>query len=252
MTTVIITRPKPALTQAKAVYRKAGFEVFESPCFDIITNIVVKPEWLLATAEVWVVLSVHALQHALQIVPELKPASETRVIAVGTAVAKAWQKHFNQEIEYHPLQNSEGVVALLQQYQPKSIKILTTGDGRDVIKSYCMSQQISYSQINTYQRDVLPMDNMSLTDLYHNPKAQPVILTATSVGILQQFVFGISDELSAKVKSQLLVVGAQRIADCGRDLGFKQITVAESPNDQAMCAAIVDLVNTQNASGSLA
>lgn len=242
MATVIVTRPKPAVAKTTAVYREAGFKVFESPCFDIQTNQSVKPEWLTVEAEMWVVLSVHALHHALKIVPELKPGANTRVIAVGPAVAKAWQQHFNQDIEYHPSQNSEGVVEMLKKYQPKSIKILTTGDGRKVIKSHCMSHQVSYTQINTYQRIPLPVDIEALTALYKDKSAQPVVLTATSAGILEQFLSGLDDKLLATVKVSPLVVGAQRIADFATESGFSEVLVADSPGDQAMCEKVRELV----------
>lgn len=241
MATVIITRPKPAMARAKAVYEGAGIQVFESPGFDITTNTSVKPEWLMTEADVMVVLSVHALHHALLIAPDLMPESNTRVIAVGPAVAKAWQSQFKQEIEYHPLQNSEGVVALLKQYQPQSIKILTTGDGRDLIRSYCMSQQISYTQVNTYDRIHLPVKVEALTQLYQNEAPQSVVLTATSSGILEHFMSQLDDNLMQHVKNSPLVVGAQRIAEKARVLGFTKVILAESPSDESMCSALKQL-----------
>lgn len=242
MATVIITRPKPAMVRAKAVYEGAGIQVFESPGFDIATNASVKPEWLMIEADMLMVLSVHALHHALVIAPEFLPGPNTRVIAVGPAVAKAWHQQFKQEIEYHPLQNSEGIVALLEQYQPQSIKILTTGDGRDVIRSYCMSQQISYTQINTYQRIPLPVDTEALAALYQDKSSQPVILTVTSAGILEQFVSQLSGDLLAQVKSNPLVVGAQRIAELAIETGFLDVYQANSPSDEDMCEAVKQLI----------
>jgi uroporphyrinogen-III synthase len=236
MTTVIVTRPKPVVEKTAAVYREAGFEVFKAPCFDIQTSSTVQAEWLTAHADSWLVLSVHALKHALKIVPKLQPEKTTRVIAVGPAVAKAWKKQFGQDIEFHPLMNSEGVIELLKKYQPKSIKILTTGDGRDLIRSHCMSQQISYSQINTYQRIPLPLDSEALFELYDNN--QPVILTATSSGILQQFMANLSIELSDKIKAQPLVVGAKRIASIAKELGFKTVHTADNPGDVAMSECV--------------
>ncbi len=241
MATVIITRPQPAMAKAAAVYTKAGFQVFESPCFDITTNTSVKPEWLMMETEVMVVLSVHALHHALLIEPDFTAAPDTRVIAVGPAVARAWQQHFNQEIEYHPLQNSEGVVALLEQRHPQSIKILTTGDGRDVITSYCMSKQISYTQINTYDRVHLPVSVEALTKLCQNDASHPVILTATSAGILEHFMSELDEELLQQVKRNPLVVGAQRIAESASATGFTEIYQADSPSDEAMSKAVKQL-----------
>lgn len=221
-----------------AVYHKAGLSVFQSPCFDIQTNPSVRAEWLTAEADVWLVLSIHALHHALAIVPTLKPPADTRVIAVGPAVADAWLQHYNQVIEYHADMNSEGVVELLAKYQPNSVKILTTGDSRPLIRSYCMSKQISYSQINTYQRISLTIDQASMQDLYANASQNTVTLTVTSCGILNQFMSQLSRELTTSVIASPLVVGANRVADLASDLGFQDIHLAASPSDEDMCEVV--------------
>jgi uroporphyrinogen-III synthase len=137
--------------------------------------------------------------------------------------------------------NSEGVIELLKKVKPTSVKILTTGDGRDVIKRYCMQAHISYAQINTYQRIPLIIDLAGLQTLYTNDTHKTVILTATSSGILAQFMSQLSDDLTAMVLAQPIVVGAQRIADLASNLGFGEIHVAASPSDAAMCAKVNEL-----------
>ena len=242
MTAVIITRPNASIGQTAEVYTQAGFDVFKAPCFAIKTSDSVQTQWLKAPADVWIVLSVHALHHALLIAPELMPAIDTRVIAVGPAVEKVWRKHFDHAITSHPWMNSEGVIELLKTSKPKSVKILTTGDGRELIKSHCMQQRISYAQINTYQRIPLTIDVSGLLDLYQSATDNPVILTATSSGILSQFMSQLPTDLHALVLSQPVVVGAQWIAAHAKEMGFVNIHLAASPSDQAMCAAVAACV----------
>ncbi len=138
--------------------------------------------------------------------------------------------------------NSEGVIELLQQLKPNSVKIITTGDGRDLIKRYCMQAHISYAQINSYQRIPLAIDQIEMQALYENETHKPVILTATSSGILSQFMLQLADELTAKVLAQPIVVGAQRIADLAKELGFGDIRLADSPSDEAMCEVVNKIV----------
>lgn len=240
MATVIVTRPEPALVNAAAVYQAAGLDVFKAPCFAITTNDAVQAQWLTAKSEVWIILSVHALHHALLLAPDLKPEVNTRVIAVGPAVAKAWQHAFNHPIESHPLMNSEGVLKLLTAQPPTSIKILTANQGRDAIKSYAMDHQISYTQINTYQRTPLDLDATGLLAVYENSAPKVVILTATSCGILRQFESQLTAEIKPMVLAQPLVVGATRIADLARELGFNDVHVAANPGDSAMCEAVIN------------
>ena len=235
MPTVIVTRPKPALEKAIAVYQQAGFAVFPAPCFEIQTNSSIQANWIKAECDVWLVLSVHALQHALIIAPDLQPLPTTQVIAVGPAVIKAWQDVFDHPIHSHPLMN------LLKDYQPKSVKILTTSEGRNLIKSHCMNQAISYSQFNTYQRVPMPIDQIEMAALYRDINNEKVILSATSGGILQQFMSQCSAELKPHVLRNPLVVGAQRIADLAQELGFSDVCLAENPSDAAMSVACRNL-----------
>lgn len=239
MTTAIITRPNTSIAQTTEVYSNAGFEVFQAPCFAIKTSGSVQTQWLKAPADVWIVLSVHALQHALLIVPDLMLDIDTRVIAVGPAVEKAWNEHFDHAITSHPWMNSEGVIELLKKSKPNSVKIFTTADGRDLIKRHCMQAHISYAQINTYQRIPLTIDQAELRALYEHTTEKAVVLTATSSGILNEFMSQLSTDLQPKVLSQPVVVGAQRIAGLAEHLGFDDIHVATSPSDEDMCEAVV-------------
>ncbi len=234
MTTVIVTRPNTSISQTAVVYTQAGFDVFQAACFAIKTS---------DSVHVWLILSVHALQHALLIAPDLIPAKETVVIAVGPAVERAWRRQFDHTITSHPWMNSEGVVELLKETRPKSVKILTTGGGRELIKSHCMQAHISYAQINTYQRIPLPIDQHALQTLYQNTSDNQVILTATSSGILSQLMVQLSTDLHAIILSQPVVVGAQRIAAYAKELGFVDIHVATNPSDEVMCEAVVACVD---------
>jgi len=235
MTTAILTRPVNRIAQTAAVYQAAGMEVFQAPVFDIRPNPMVRPEWLLMPADTWVILSVHALHCARQLAPAFKPAENTRVIAVGPAVANAWQACFAHPIEHHPLMNSEGVISLLQQHSGKTVKILTNRDGRGLVKQHCMAAGISYQQINVYERHRCHPDLQALDQLY---SASMPVLTATSADILQAFVAQLSEQTRTKAQQSPLVVGAGRIAMVAKQLGFQHIIEAESPTDEAMCAAV--------------
>jgi uroporphyrinogen-III synthase len=238
MTTAILTRPANRISQTAEVYQTAGMDVFQSPVFAIKPNPMVRPEWLLMPADTWVILSVHALRCARQLAPALKPTASTRVIAVGPAVAKAWQQAFEHPVEYHPSMNSEGVIALLQQPSGQAVKILTNRDGRGLVKQHCMSAGISYQQINVYERHRCPLDIKALEQLY---SAEVPVLTATSADILQVLVAQLPATVLERARQAPLVVGARRIATVASSLGFLHISEADSPADEAMCAAVQDL-----------
>lgn len=236
MTTVILTRPVPSIPAAKKAYEKIGFNVFEAPVFDIRTNMSVKPQWLDLKTDVWVVLSVNALDHALKIKPDLQPDENTQIIAVGPAVERAWKNNFNHPITHHPLMNSEGVIELLKEANPKSVKIITTADGRALIKAHCMKNCISYSQINTYVRLPLTVDVDALMLLLDSEK--DIVLTATSSDILQTLVDQLPTQILTDILKTRLIVGAKRIEALAEKLGFIDVVLAPSPSDEAMAKAI--------------
>ncbi len=239
MKTVIITRPQHQIESSRRVYEASGLAVFSAPCFELQSNPMVEPDWLHLPADVWVILSVPALQHALLLAPSWQPPATARVIGVGPAVEQAWEAHFTQPIETHPLMNSEGVIALLQNPQPASVNILTTGAGRSLLKTHCLSAGISYTQINTYVRHPLALDVVGLRALY---ASEPPVLTATSVGILHQLMAQLDGALKDQVKASPLVVGAPRIADAAAELGFTQVFCADNPSDEAMCSQVVKII----------
>jgi len=244
MTTVIVTRPVTAIEQSSQIYKEAGFDVFQAPSYDIQTNESVQPQWLNSAADTWIILSVHALTHALKLEPKLNPSTHTNIIAVGPAVKNLWQQHFNHPIRFHPSMNSEGVIELLKIIKPQSVKILTAENGRNLIKSYCMQAQISYSQINTYLRIPLKIDVEKLTTLYRDKTESPTILTATSGNVLQHFYSQLTQPLQHQVKFKPLIVGAQRIAQLATSLGFTQVYVANSPSDECMCMQVANYMQT--------
>lgn len=235
-TTVIVTRPAPVVDTTATVYEAAGFKVLKAPCFDILTNSSIKAEWLYLKADVWVILSVNALNHALKIAPDLVPPTGTKVIAVGPAVAAAWERRFNHSINYHPMMNSEGVIELLKVSKAQSVKTITTGGGRDLIKKYCMDQAISFNQINSYVRVPLAVDVTAINALLE--ASNEVVLTATSSDILNHFVAQLPASLKHKILNMRLLVGAKRIAQRASELGFVDVSSAASPSDQSMSSMI--------------
>ncbi len=242
MTTVIVTRPQARIESTTAVYLAAGLEVFKAPCFATRNNEAVDVRWLDSPADALVILSVPALEHATALAPKWQPQKNIRVIAVGPAVAKVWRQHFEHAIESHPLMNSEGVIQLLKKYQPQAINILTVDSGRDLIKRFCLSERISYTQINTYLREPLRIDLGGLAELYQDGKQDSPILTATSSGILKHFLSQLTAEIRVSVLSAPLVVGAKRIAQFAESIGFNQVHVANETSDAAMCERVLSLL----------
>jgi uroporphyrinogen-III synthase len=238
MTTVVITRPQHRINKAEEDYQQAGFETLSMPCFAIQSNTEVTPEQLALAerAPLILIFNSNAIKHLLLLKPDFTLSEQTRVMGVGEGVAEYWQDHFDQPILTPASQDSAGMVALLDHYQPESLVILTAAGGLDVVRRYCVDKQIHYQQINTYQRVPLVLDFQPMAMLMK--QSQRTVLTATSGLILQHFWRQCPDNMKPEISQLPLISGAQRITDIAEELGFQEVFTADSPSNTDMIAAL--------------
>lgn len=234
MTTVVLTRPQHRMAKTQQAYQQAGFDPLCMPCFAIQTNTEVTPEQLARAerAPLILIFNSNAIKHLLLLKPDFTLSEQTTVMGVGDGVADYWQNHFDQPILTPASQDSAGMMALLDHYQPDSLVILTAAGGLDLVRRYCIERQIHYQQINTYQRVPLALDFQPLAATLKRGD-QPV-LTATSGLILEHFWQQCPDDLKTAVSRLPLVSGAERITEIAQDLGFKDIFTADSPANSDM------------------
>ncbi|KAA3639810.1 MAG: uroporphyrinogen-III synthase [Proteobacteria bacterium] len=238
MTTVVITRPQNRINQTQKEYQQAGFEVLAMPCFAVQTNTEVTAEQLAYAEQAPLILifNSNAIKHLLLLKPDFTLSEDTTVMGVGEGVAAYWRDHFEQPIITPASQDSAGMMALLDHYQPDRLVILTAAGGLDLVRRYCISQQIHYHQINTYQRQPLPLNFEPLAAQLHQQK-QP-ILTATSGLILQHFWQQCPEALRPEICRLPLISGAERISGIAQDLGFQFVYTAKSPANADMIATL--------------
>ncbi len=236
MTTIILTRPDHRIKEAEELYQAANLATLAMPCFAVQTNTEVGPEEL-AMAErtpLLMILNSNAIKHALLLKPDFTLSLQTMVIGVGTGVADYWQRHFDQPILTPVSQDSAGLIALLEHHQPSELVILTADGGLDLVRRYCIEQQIHYRQINTYQRVSLPINFAPLEKLLATE--EKVVLTMTSGLILHNFWKQCPQQLKPLLQIQPMVCGAERITRIAKDLGFQFVVTADSPGNEEMLA----------------
>ncbi|MCW8870369.1 MAG: uroporphyrinogen-III synthase, partial [Proteobacteria bacterium] len=178
----------------------------------------------------------NAVKHLLLLKPDFTLSEKTTVMGVGEGVANYWQNHFDQPILTPATQDSAGMTALLDHYQPESLVILTAAGGLDVVRRYCIDKQIHYQQINTYQRVPLVLDFGPLELLLN--QSQPTVMTATSGLILRHFWRQCPDNLKPAISQLPLISGAQRITEIAKELGFQKVFTAETPSNADMITAL--------------
>lgn len=238
MSTVIITRPQHRIEQAQKAYQQAGFETMAMPCFAVQTNTEVTPEQLAQAerAPLILIFNSNAIKHLLLLKPDFTLSQDTKVMGVGEGVARYWQDHFDQPILTPASQDSAGMMALLDHYQPDSLVILTAAGGLDLVRRYCIERQIHYQQINTYQRVPLSLNFEALCQLLQTSK-KPV-LTATSGLILEHFWQQCPGKIKTAVSRLPLISGAKRISQIAKTLGFNDVHTAESPSNSDMITTL--------------
>ncbi len=234
---VIITRPKPKITNTIKYYQQLGLSCFQAPCIDVITAPGLKSTWLELAQKTTclIVLSSHAIEHALRVKKDFFVEDPGVVIAVGAAVQREWKKRFGQDI-INAGGNSEAVIKQIQQRKVNHICVLTAAGGREKIKQYALENRINLTQINCYQRKKLPLDLLCWHLLVNK---HMTVLTATSGEILQHIEESLDPQDWQILLKRPVVVGSSRIGQLAEKQGFLKVIVAQSPSNQDMAKAVL-------------
>ncbi|WP_154222631.1 uroporphyrinogen-III synthase [Marinicella rhabdoformis] len=240
MTTVIITRPKSKQQAALKIFKAQGFEVLSAPCINATSNPNIKLQWIeqAGQTEVLIVLNSHAIDALLTRYPGFSVSDKTQVIGIGKAVTSHWKKHLKAPIT-EASGNSESVIAILDRIKPRNITVLTSLGGRELIKAYALVKRINFTQLNCYIKQQLPLDLTAWQAVLANQKG--VILTANSGQLLHLIQSQLPDHLWQQLLSSPLVTGASRITEMATQLGFKNTHTAQSPSNQDMLRAAIQI-----------
>ena len=241
---IINTRPISESSRTIDTFNKYGFKTLSFPCIEIISaNNLKECQSQINNIEsdsVIIFTSIQAVIHAFKIVPEWKISEDSVVLTVGSKTAQELKTHINNKIHVPKLQNSDGVIKILENLQSlKSITLISAKNGRQEIQKFVKRNNFKLSQINVYQRQI-PTNNLNFDKLTHG---SDYYVLATSVVSLKNLKILLDRKQWNDLKSKLIVCASSRIEGIAHEMGLLNTLNTNSANPKYMAKALLKFIS---------
>lgn len=193
-----------------------------------------------ATADKWLFVSRHAVQHAMaQLAAAGLPHDRATIFAIGAATAAALRDDWGVIARYPDEANTEGLLKLpeLHNVAGETIVIFRGVGGRDALRAGLGARgaQVHYGEV--YARTPVPNRESALAAALAVPGT--LLLVAHSGAVLEVLAAAMARVLPSgdRPRPDCLVPG-ERVADIARRLGFTPVIAASAlaaKMEQAVC-----------------
>jgi len=172
------------------------------------------------------------------------PKSESvRYAAIGLATSRAMREvGLSVDLVPENSYNSEALLAMpeMQQVNGKHCLVIRGEGGREELAFTLRSRGAKVDYLDVYKRVIPNFDKTEVIKLLDQNKLD--VITVSSAEILQNLLFMLGKENYKRLTTIPLIVVSDRIRQIAAELGFKQITVAESASDAAILDAVITKV----------
>lgn len=243
---ILITRPNPAGQALVQRLLDAGKMAFQAPLIKIeagreLPLLETKLKWL-RSSDYLFLLSKNAVSYANWQLNQLQqPWSDTLFYyGIGQSTALEFQRVSNLMIHYPEHgETSEDLLELpaLNQVENKRVLLLRGNGGRDLLATTLRQRGAIVDECECYQRLLIHYDPDAFSLQWES--AQVDTLVVTSGEILQQLFDLVVESKKAWLLHCHLIVVSKRLATIAEALGWKDITIAESANNDALFRALI-------------
>jgi len=187
------------------------------------------------SADIAVFISPAAVRFAWNLVPRLRFARTTCVLAPGAGSARALQRR-GVAASYPPdRQDSEGLLDLLTRVRRRHIVLVGAAGGRDLLSRELRARGARVQLIEVYRRTAPRLDRRHFANLER--ATGPLIGLFSSAEALTNLHLGLPPALFAHLAANDCVVSGARVAEVAHTLGFAHVHVAASALPEALLAA---------------
>ncbi|MFK5915267.1 MAG: uroporphyrinogen-III synthase [Woeseiaceae bacterium] len=237
---IMITRPAHQAVALTEMIQSHHAAVFLFPTIEIIPRRASsfskkESKVLLKSFDIAVFISANAIEHGLNLFPQLK---NTPLLAtIGDSSAQALNKKIGRQPDITPSEqfNSEGLLACpaLQDVSNKHIIIVRGNGGREVLKEELERRGAEVCYIEAYQRAKAQPDIPQFEHYLQNNSIEAIVITsAESLRNLVELTPQASVQNVLKIP---LIIMNQRLVAIAKELGFTQEQViAKSASDQGI------------------
>lgn len=244
--TILVTRPSPAGEQLVARLRKLGYSAYHSPLIEFSPGgeLAQLPSMLAALrpGDLLFALSQHAIDYAD---PQLtrRGAGWPQTLsyyAIGRTTALALHKVSARPVAYPSEQEtSESLLQLpeLQYVNGKHALLLRGNGGRELLGNTLTERGAKVSYCECYQRSPVHYDGLEQSRHWQQAGIDKLVITSGEM--LQRIYTLVPDYYRASwlLGCQLIVV-SERLAIQARQLGWRNIRVADNADNDALMRAL--------------
>ncbi|MCE0558001.1 uroporphyrinogen-III synthase [Motilimonas sp. E26] len=159
---------------------------------------------------------------------------QARYLAVGKNTADCWHQLAQINACYPESADSEGLIAMpaLQAIDQRRILILKGNAGRDLIASSLQKAGAKVTEVSTYQRQPIPLNQAETLTKWQQNHINSVIITSGE--ILTALINVVPNcERNWLFKLNLIVI-SHRIAKLAREAGFIKVWIAQGASQSAL------------------
>ncbi|WP_392421086.1 uroporphyrinogen-III synthase [Edwardsiella piscicida] len=239
---ILVTRPSPAGEQLVERLRALGMEAWHTPLIDVAPGrqLALLPEAVAALqrGDLLLAVSRHAVLYAaeaLRLAGRGWPTTP-RYAAIGHSTAQSLGATCHQPVIFPPApETSEALLALpaIRQLRARRALILRGNGGRDLIADALRARGVSVTLCECYRRVAIAYPGDELCARWRQQKVSTLVVTS---GEMLQQLYDLVPEYDRQrwLLSCRLIVVSERLAQRARDLGWQEIRVAESANNDAL------------------
>ncbi|MDJ0653377.1 MAG: uroporphyrinogen-III synthase [Xanthomonadales bacterium] len=244
---VLVTRPAQSAETLVAALREQGATAIVQPALET-AGVALEQRDLAMLAALsdrdWLVFtSPAAVEFALPQLP--RPRNGPRCWAVGATTAALLQKAWS--VPVHNPGGGSGVDEMLAdpRFAPAAgdrVLVLAARGGRQRLQTALASRGVDVRELFVYRRRPASLDPAALQQLSEHFSHSAVVFT--SVQILEQSLQLFDHGLPGPLSARPAVVISPRIADRARELGFRQVLIADGPDNGAIVAGLISLLGS--------
>jgi uroporphyrinogen-III synthase len=189
------------------------------------------------SADIVVFISPAAVRFAWNLLPRLRFARTTCVLAPGAGSVRALQRR-GAAASYPPeRQDSEGLLDLpsLTRVRRRHIALVGAAGGRELLSRELRARGARVQLIEVYRRSVPRLDRRHFAQLER--ATGPLIGLFSSAEALTNLHMQMPPALFAHIAAGDCVVSGARVAEVAHTLGFAHVHVATSASPEALLAA---------------
>lgn len=244
--TILVTRPSPAGEQLVARLAMMGFQAHHSPLIEFSPGreLLQLPARLnaLPSGSLVFALSQQVMEFAAPLLAHRGAAwpSSLTYYAVGRATGLALHAASGQPVRYPPERAaSETLLQLpdLQRLDGKQALLLRGNGGRELLGDALRQRGADVSYCECYQRNPVRYDGAEQSRRWQSLGVDQLVVTSGEM--LQQLYTLVPDDYRRVwlLGCRVLVV-SERLAEQARELGWRQVLVADNADNDALLRAL--------------